>query len=340
MPAEEKIEPGKYQLDLTPAPVPFRLVGAEFSAALDQPAALTVTLAVTPEETAKLTTGKFATEASLTWAETKLFKGYLLQAEVPKSSQVRLHFRDSLFSATKILDNSFVQQHTLRDCLSKFASQLKLSPQFYGDFSMKLPSFNLGGQSALDHLNSLSYHFGFHFVANSASNELAFIKLGSQTKSRSFDGKTHAGEIRHSQSVERTYNKSQLRHFDATSMQPQDRKLGDSDLYSPLGGLKDHAGFKTRAGWKLAEGSVDTHVADGFHFESSEALMRNQLSKTAMGQEQLSIDGFKLVALPGEKVSVKGAPIPDLQNGDYLVNRFSLRLNSAIPAARWELIRA
>lgn len=336
----ETIESGKFKLTLSPAPTPLRLANAELALSLDQPGMLTVTLAMLPTEIAKLSHSACATEASLSWADNALFKGHLLQVEFPKPAQVRFQYRDLLFATKKISENSFVQEHSLRECLTKFTQKVGLNAQFYGNFSSALPSFNLSGNSIFDHLVSLSHQFGFHFVANSAASEIAFIKLGQQVKSRLLDGAKHLGSIQHSQSAEHTYAKSHLRHFDPKSMQAQDRKMGDSDLYGPLGDFKGHGGFKSRAGWKLAEGALETHIADGFHFEASEQLIRNQLSKAAMGQESLSVGGFTYLGHPGDKVTVKGAPAGDIQNGDYLIGSLRVNITSAIPKGSWELLRA
>jgi len=335
----KEIKPGDFSITLGNAEFEKSIASAQWSAALDAPASFTVNLALPPTKVGGLKAADLPPEASFAWNDKGVFKGYLYATQA-RPHGLTLEYRDLLTLAQKTHDNVFLKSQTLQSVLDKIASALGTSARCTGNFSTMLPAFSLSGPSYFEHLVELSGRYGFYFWCKSVAGHLAFQTIGESARTVSIDAATEVAALDSRQSVDASYSKVDFRFFDSNGMQSKEKRLEGDDLLAPLGPYKAHAGFRERAGWKLAAGKQESHVSDGHQFVLGEAIAKNQASKRRMGQERIALTGYSALALPGDQIDLKKPPSPSLSEGKYLVTEGRIVVRSAIPRAELVAVRA
>lgn len=330
---------GKYDLDLGDEELVKRVAAAEMWAPLDDAARLVVTLSWPTDDAEKLRASALPQQAKLTWAGRGLFQGHLSRVLTPGRSRVALVYRDGLQRSSKISEDRFSKPQTLQECLDKIAGRLELSARFHGSFGEAMPGFSWGGKPLETRLRDLGARFGFYFTCRSLAGALHFVKLGSSIQSASCDAMKQALDVSLLASGEGGISEVQWRYFDSKEMKSLEKKLSTSELYAPLSAFTSHAGYKEKLGWKLAQGQAETHVGDLAAFEAGASSLTSQLSKRLMEQETVTIRAIEPLALPGDKLSLKRAPLGGLQDGDYLVQAVTVRIASSTPVADIVAIR-
>jgi hypothetical protein len=313
----------------------------ELNQSLDSPAKLKVDITHPQNKWKDTSASSLPSEASFSCGGRGLFKGSLLSSEAISTSVVRLTFMDDLGHASKMFESEFIKEQRLEDYIRWVCGLVKLSPKFIGPFSEMLPGTNITGKSFLEHLTELSSQYGFHFVCRSFSKELLFIRVGKHNESVNVD--VYESEdvlaFTHRTSVSSVYSSGEVRFFDTHRGQSDKKEVAMTSLYEPLGFLKSHSGFSARNKWAHASGRMEVVATDLDHFNNGDRSLQFELSKRALDQEAIHVRCLAPLALPGDKIDIKGGALP-YEDGEYLARDIRVEVASALPIIEITGVRA
>lgn len=336
---------------MTEAKIELELQGKEFfeknasrielTQKLDSPSQLIVEVAHFTQQWKDTATSSLPAEASFSCGGRGLFKGSLLSAESIGFSKMRLVYVDDLFQARKIFESEFIKEQRLEDYIRWVCGMVKLTPKFVGTFSEMLPGTDITGRSFLEHLTELSAQYGFHFAPKSFTKEISFIRIGKNNDSVSVDLKTSEDVLSfdHRTSVCDSVSSGEVRFFDTHRGASDKKEVQMSALYEPLGFLKSHSGFSAKNKWPHASGRMEVVSNDLDQFNAGDKTLQYEMSKRALNQESFHLRCLTPMALPGDKLQVKGGVLP-FEDGDYLVRDLRVEVAAAQPIIEMTGVRA
>lgn len=334
------IKLGQYKIDLGQSAYADYIVSARFSTALDSQSQLSLVVCEPQSMAKKIGVGEYPKDANVSWRDRLLFKGELFGVSHERDHRVVLTFRDKFFLASRASLNISEKKKTrLSDCLSKLARELGLGCQFVGDYSDLLPSMSFSGRSVFENLKVLANNYGFHFVYRSAKQQLVFIRLNSwveEVEIKDSDAIAHPSDTR---SVGSTFSEVNLRYSQPSTASTVDRTIKQSELYGAASKWQQHSTYQEKLSLAQSKAGFSFHTTDAYLYENGGALVALRFSKKLMEQEEQQFVLYEPKALPGDRVVIKKWPVPNIQDGAYLVRSCAFTLAGALPTLQMNCIR-
>lgn len=330
-----------YSLEFDKADFESKINRADFYQSIDAASELKVHFALQGKSKAELKPSSFPQQATFKAYERGVFKGELVQVQTINIGLVECTYRDSFHNLNRKTESDYFKGVSLKDFLSRAASMAQLSAVFHGDFDAVLPSFNVTGVPIQDHIKKISYPYGFVSSTRSYNSEIFFSKLNQVIKdSKVTSVKENAiVSARWKQNSETLLSAGELRFFNSAKKQSEKKELNLDALYSPLGYLKEGTSFRARSQKTSSQRREERLAMQLKQYEEGAEWLANEVSKQALGQEQLELSLYSLPALTGETLALPEG-ILGTAEGKYLVQTTEISIASHQPKVCLTLVRA